>query len=273
MTACPARTLAWLSGLGAALLAVVSGAPCTAQSFDCTRASTPIENAICASPQLKREDSELAANYRAVLKHIVHDGSKAIVQTQRTWMAERERRCSDGGAECLEGLYRERNAELRALLARTSDENPEIDLADPAEMHGTWVVASGPDQPPAGFRNAQHLPPAGAKVEARPGELCIVNPPDARVCNPFGLAVEMDAAPAKHPDLHLPQGSTLLLVYFNGQADFELAASGDGRVMAIYQQCDSRAENCHWVTQTWSPESADATVKRYHIFNRPQPPQ
>lgn len=91
--------------------------------------------------------------------------------------------------------------------------------------------------------------------------------------NPFGLAVEAADPSTKYPDLHLAKSDTLLLTYFNGRADFELAVTAGQHVLAIYQQCDARAENCHWMSQAWSPESADAKVKIYPLFTSSPAPR
>jgi uncharacterized protein len=49
----------------AAGLVVMSAAPASAASFDCARAATPVENAICADPVRSRLDVDIAAAYAA----------------------------------------------------------------------------------------------------------------------------------------------------------------------------------------------------------------
>lgn len=51
----------------AAVLAV-SPIAASAASFDCAKASTLVENAICANPELSRRDEALASLYQAALK-------------------------------------------------------------------------------------------------------------------------------------------------------------------------------------------------------------
>ena len=42
--------------------------PVQAASFDCAKASTEIEHAICNNPELSRLDEEMAAAYRSIPK-------------------------------------------------------------------------------------------------------------------------------------------------------------------------------------------------------------
>src|SRR6476659_6701384 len=54
--------------ISALILAMAAGPrPASAQAFDCAKARGPVETAICASPELKAQDSALAESYRRVL--------------------------------------------------------------------------------------------------------------------------------------------------------------------------------------------------------------
>lgn len=76
-------------------------------SFDCAKASTPVEKIICESPRLSALDDELAATYAAALK-IDRDAVRA---SQRRWLAEDRNQCDYDG--CLEASYLLRIAILR----------------------------------------------------------------------------------------------------------------------------------------------------------------
>lgn len=60
-----------------------------AAGFDCTRASTPIEKAICASPRLSALDGELGDAFKAAIA--AHpDKADALKLDQRHWLADRD---------------------------------------------------------------------------------------------------------------------------------------------------------------------------------------
>ena len=98
-----------------------------AASFDCKKASTAGEKAICADATLSKLDEQLAQAYRQALKK----GSRAQVQAaQKAWLKE-QRSC---GADrfCLEGKYNIRIAQL---------EGAHWSLADWQRASGTWTEA------------------------------------------------------------------------------------------------------------------------------------
>ena len=78
-------------------------------SFDCDKASTPTEYAICASDDLSALDRKLSAAYKAV-KGGLEKGSEAAMTLgpeQRQWNKERSSTCG-GDVACLSRMYRER---------------------------------------------------------------------------------------------------------------------------------------------------------------------
>lgn len=78
-------------------------------SFDCDKASTPTEYAICASDDLSALDQKLSAAYKAV-KGGLEKGSEAAMTLgteQRQWNKERSSTCGDDVA-CLSRMYQER---------------------------------------------------------------------------------------------------------------------------------------------------------------------
>lgn len=93
----------------------------SAQSFDCRRASTAIEHAICADAVLGRLDSSLATELKSLVA--AHpDESKDFVWEERRWITYRDQHCAmpslapgDTIATCLDSLYRDRIAYLRSL--------------------------------------------------------------------------------------------------------------------------------------------------------------
>lgn len=108
-----------VTALAAALL--VAAAPAFAQSgpsFDCAKASTAIERAICKSPDLARSDRDLAGLYTALQTRLSGPARDHLVKDQLRWIGNREQACSDGPIEtpqCLKMRYAGRIAFLRAL--------------------------------------------------------------------------------------------------------------------------------------------------------------
>ena len=83
------RTRASLLLIG---MTVLPGAA-AAQGFDCTKARTPVEQAICATPGLLEQDRALNAAYTARLAR--EPAQAATLRTeQRTWLASRDRICA-----------------------------------------------------------------------------------------------------------------------------------------------------------------------------------
>jgi len=64
------------------LLLMASGAA-QAASFDCVKAKTPQEKAICTSPKLSAADDSMAAAYKAVLGSVRPEVAGEIRDAQR----------------------------------------------------------------------------------------------------------------------------------------------------------------------------------------------
>lgn len=75
-------------------------------SFDCSKASTPVEKMICSDPLLGRLDVALTNNYKMMMSANIGDGAKQHLKaTQKEWLARRNS-CAD--KDCLETEYRAR---------------------------------------------------------------------------------------------------------------------------------------------------------------------
>ena len=61
-----------------------------AQGFDCTKARTPVEQAICASPALIEQDRALSTAYTARLQREPSQAA-ALRGEQRAWLGSRDR--------------------------------------------------------------------------------------------------------------------------------------------------------------------------------------
>ena len=104
------------------LLLMASGVA-QAASFDCAKAKTPQEKAICASPELSAADEDMATAYRAVLKSTPPEMVAAVREGQRQWLRSIAITCADRKdaipglmEECLKQEYRDRTDVLRGSL-------------------------------------------------------------------------------------------------------------------------------------------------------------
>ncbi len=79
-------------------------------SFDCARARTAPEQAICADVALARLDRALASAYRTSLDFAAEDAAGAVKSAQRAWLSERN--ACGGDAGCLAAAYEARLAAL-----------------------------------------------------------------------------------------------------------------------------------------------------------------
>jgi uncharacterized protein len=251
-----------------ALLVALAGsglAPVGAQSFDCAKARTPTEQVICTDAQLGRLDSALAKSYGAVRKMLSPSLLGGFVAAQRAWTRRRDRECTQERIDCLRRAYSGRLALMRALLARTSADNPVIDSATAAALVGKWKVdASLPAHPPESLQpTSADLPEAGARITGRIGEICIANPGEEEDCTAFGLAPiapSRGVAGGPASDSGTP---VHFLTYFDGKADFELDVSSSHELVAVYQACNATATRCARREQLWHAASSDARLSVY----------
>ncbi|MGC8503523.1 MAG: lysozyme inhibitor LprI family protein [Acidithiobacillus sp.] len=96
------------AGLWASPALAQTGLP----AAQCGRAATPSEGALCANPQLRALDAELAEAYHHALAATAKGstGRQELIAEQRQWLAMRDACKADAG--CLAAAYRERLAQL-----------------------------------------------------------------------------------------------------------------------------------------------------------------
>lgn len=257
------------------MLAGSKATPGLAQSFDCARARTPAEHAICSHAQLRGLDSSLAKSYATVRSRLSPSLVNEFVAAQRAWTKARDHGCSQAGVDCLRHAYREREDLMRALLARTSEDNPVIDSLDAAALVGKWRVAptAAADSDRSLQPTSANLPEQGARITAKLGEICITSPGERQErqddCSAFGLApipassgdeAGRSTDGGKHDDF---------LTYFDGKADFELHVQSRRELVAVYRACNDDASKCERRQQRWVAASADARLCVYSVANGP----
>jgi len=110
-----------MRSLVVAVLATMLAATAFAQggpSFDCAKASTAIERAICKDAELATADREMAAAYKALVDKLTGPAKEQMQREQARWISARNQVCSDGSMEmpyCLKNRMESRLANLRAL--------------------------------------------------------------------------------------------------------------------------------------------------------------
>ena len=102
---------------------VLFAAPAAAASFDCNKASTSVEKAVCADPGLSQLDNELARAYASAYARMSREPAEQIRLGQRGWIDYAAIDCTDDAKplkaaydgdrlECLKSLYVSRIAAL-----------------------------------------------------------------------------------------------------------------------------------------------------------------
>ena len=96
-----------------------------AASFDCQKASTWLEKAVCSNPELSKLDEEMAKAYHDALASLSPEGQKETRQYQKQWLKEEPPTCKKDepadSVECLKDIYEKRIKQLQHSLIKFSD--------------------------------------------------------------------------------------------------------------------------------------------------------
>lgn len=129
--------------LAAGLMALVHAPQAYAAGFDCSKASSAIEKAICADPGLSTLDGELSAVYSKALASA--PDREALKGEQRQWLTQIRNKCLDN--QCLAEVYRKRIAEIAGLGSAPVTAAPTAPLASiSAEISAISVAAAPVDE-------------------------------------------------------------------------------------------------------------------------------
>ena len=92
----------------------------SAASFDCTKAVTPQDKAICANRELSMLDEQMASAYRVLLPQLSPNAAGEVRNDQREWLRWIPKACpdyraqeADEFADCLRDEYTARTSELK----------------------------------------------------------------------------------------------------------------------------------------------------------------
>jgi uncharacterized protein len=126
-----------------------------AASFDCTKAKTAQEKAICVSPALSAADDEMAAAYHAWLAAAQPGWAAGIRDNQLAWLRLRDGSCPGGDANnpiesCLSDIYKLRIPELQQKVQHVAG-------VTFVSQSITLTARDTPDSaPPAGVSEVTH---------------------------------------------------------------------------------------------------------------------
>ncbi len=144
------------------LLLAATSLPAAAASFDCAKAASPIERAICADPKLSAADGALGEAFAKARARLSPAGQQALTQDQRAWLRYRDDYCRIAAKplpECLTQVYGPRVAELqqdvrdlggyRVMTLHAYAAHPEAqpdpgsDFSKPVEAETSWDQIDG----------------------------------------------------------------------------------------------------------------------------------
>jgi uncharacterized protein len=115
------RKALWLTGLSVLMLAA-AWQPIQAASFDCSKAETTDEKAICANPQLNDADVEMSVLYTQ-LKPLLGMGARGDLEDEQAAWLKRRAGCG-GDRACLGEAYEDRVRQLRRGFEVLSKRGP-----------------------------------------------------------------------------------------------------------------------------------------------------
>lgn len=105
-----AGRLTWIALVELGLMTAAPVPITLAASFDCTKASTPFERAICGSEDLSRADERLAKTYATAIGGLSDSALAQMRSSQRDWLAYAQRACTRTAEALSSGDYDERGA-------------------------------------------------------------------------------------------------------------------------------------------------------------------
>ena len=100
------RIVCLLVALGG--LSPVAVLPVAAASFDCAKAATPFETAICGDPDLSKADERLAKTYATAIGGLSETALGEMRASQREWLDYARRACTRDAEVLTAGAYDER---------------------------------------------------------------------------------------------------------------------------------------------------------------------
>lgn len=129
-------------------IAVLIGltSPAFSASFDCAKASSPVEKLICPDRLLNKLDEALGKNYSYLLKSAPDDAEKKDIRDrQRSWVIGRNK-CAD--ISCLIEAYKDRLDDMCPTTPRFGKDPDCLDFNDVAGPQQAAQATKPPTAPP-----------------------------------------------------------------------------------------------------------------------------
>ena len=137
-----------------------------AEGIDCSKARSPAEKAICASPALKSLDHSIAVAYAAALAEHPERSAEMRRDLLR-WLRERDAACALPAARLTECLKAQLTARLAALMPAQAEAPPPTAAVTPAPPLPEVRVPARANPPPAAASLDAAALPAAAEADTK----------------------------------------------------------------------------------------------------------
>lgn len=175
-------------------------------SFDCTRASTPAEHAICNSAALSERDRRMADSYSRALSLASDPGT--VKNRQRAWLQTRS--ACGGDPACLTTMMDQRIAELGASAAPQTSQASPIGADQPSGLEATL-----PSVDIAPVQQQIQPPPDGVTLASAAKDIFLIPTPVFKTPRKGGVVVagclETDEIETLRPTLEQAISGTALV--------------------------------------------------------------
>src|SRR5215472_2540593 len=102
--------------LVALMLLGAAGSAAAQPAFDCKQAKSPVEKAICGSPDLAAADNNMAAAYAALAKILPPPQQAGLRVDQRQWLKNRDAACAEAKGDALAACLLKETTKRRHFL-------------------------------------------------------------------------------------------------------------------------------------------------------------
>ena len=95
-----------------------------AEAFDCQKAATPSEKAICADPAARGADAAMAEAFAKLIADAAPTAKPAMLAAQTQWISSRDGACAEAKGAALGRCLTEQSLRRRAFLAAEPEAGP-----------------------------------------------------------------------------------------------------------------------------------------------------
>ena len=112
-----------------------------AAGFDCNKASTLVEKAICSDSELSKLDDLLMISYKEALGNI--SDTDKLKSEQRDWLANTRNKCQD--ADCLKRAYNKRISDISKIAPSSKPASNSAIKSTDSLWAGEWNRTVAPN--------------------------------------------------------------------------------------------------------------------------------